>query len=253
MEELSVLIARSQTGDKAAREELIENNLGLVHHVVKRYAGRGLETEDLFQIGVIGLMKAIDKFDLSRNVKFSTYAVPLIIGEIRRFLRDDGPIKVSRTIRENGFRITSARQNLQTQLGREPTLRELSEATGLTGDEIVLAAEAVAPPASIYASIRQNDGGETYLVDCMAAGQSRDAAQSACLANGGDPEKDRLLDRILLSQLLAQLDDRERRLIGLRYFQGKTQTETASVLGLSQVQVSRLEKKILLQLRKHIA
>lgn len=250
MDDVSELIARSQAGDKQARELLTESNLGLVHMIVRRFAGRGLEMEDLFQIGVIGLLKSIDKFDLSMNVKFSTYAVPMIFGEIRRFLRDDGPIKVSRSIRENGFRVSAARQRLHEQLGREPLLRELTEATGLTGEEIMLATEALAQPASIYAAIRRDDGDEMILADRITGGQGQTAALSGGCA-GADPEKDRLLDHILLDQLLAELEEGERRLIGLRYFRGKTQTETAALLGISQVQVSRLEKKILTKLRKN--
>ncbi len=139
MEDMSVLIARSQSGDKGAREILIEKNLGLIHHIVRRFAGRGYELDDLFQIGAIGLIKAIDKFDLSMGVKFSTYAVPMITGEIKRFLRDDGPIKVSRTIKENGLKVRMARQRLQAKLNREPTLKEVSEETALKEEEIVMA------------------------------------------------------------------------------------------------------------------
>jgi len=157
MEEMSVLIERSQGGDKKAREVLIEKNLGLVHHIVRRFAGRGYETEDLFQIGVIGLIKAIDKFDLSLELKFSTYAVPMITGEIKRFLRDDGPIKVSRSIKENAGKVRIARQTLQTSLGREPTIQELSEETLLRAEDIVVAMEAVSEVESIYTAIYQDD------------------------------------------------------------------------------------------------
>ena len=142
MEELSVLIEKSQAGDKETRSILIENNLGLVHHIVKRFAGRGYETEDLFQIGVIGLMKAIDKFDLSYDVKFSTYAVPMILGEIKRFLRDDGMIKVSRTIKENGLKVRVVSENLIKKLGREPRISEIAEESGLSEEEITVALEA---------------------------------------------------------------------------------------------------------------
>lgn len=252
MEELSVLIEKSQAGDKHAREVLIESNLGLVHHIVRRFVGRGHELEDLFQIGTIGLMKAIDKFDLSLGVKFSTYAVPMITGEIKRFLRDDGPVKVSRTIKENGLKVRMARQRLQSRLKREPTLQELVKEAALTEEDIVLAMEAAVEVESLYSAVCQEDGSEMYLVDKVVQGESGcvgsslDNSTSVCR----DAEKDRLLDHLLLSQLLDGLETKERELICMRYFQNKTQVEIASVMGISQVQVSRLEKKILLRLRE---
>jgi len=251
MEEMSVLIERSQGGDKKAREVLIEKNLGLVHHIVRRFAGRGYETEDLFQIGVIGLIKAIDKFDLSLELKFSTYAVPMITGEIKRFLRDDGPIKVSRSIKENAGKVRIARQTLQTSLGREPTIQELSEETLLRAEDIVVAMEAVSEVESIYTAIYQDDGSELYLVDRVADAGS--GTLGNIHAEAVDYEKEKLIDRMLLKQLLDELDERERMLIRMRYFQNRTQTEVAKEMGISQVQVSRLEKKILLQMRHKIA
>ncbi len=236
MEEVSVLIAKSQAGDKAAREMLIENNLGLVHAIVHRYTGRGMEAEDLFQIGVIGLMKAVDKFDLAYDVKFSTYAVPLIAGEIKRFLRDDGPVKVSRTLKENGWKIKKAAGYLQTRLGREPTLQEISAETELTVDEIVLAAESGRTVESIYTVVYQSDGSDMYLIDKMAEKQQ--------------PVVDEVVDHLLLKQLLSDLSADERQLIYLRFFQEKKQVEVAELMGITQVQVSRLEKKILLSMRK---
>lgn len=252
MEELSVLIEKSQAGDKHAREVLIENNLGLVHHIVRRFAGRGHELEDLFQIGTIGLMKAIDKFNLSLGVKFSTYAVPMITGEIKRFLRDDGPVKVSRTIKENGLKVRMARQRLQTRLNREPTLQELAREAALAEEDVVLAMEAAVEVESLYSAVFQEDGSEMYLVDKVVQGEQGCVGSSlGCSASGcADTEKDRLLDRLLLSQLLDGLEAKERELICMRYFQNKTQVEIASVMGISQVQVSRLEKKILLRLRE---
>lgn len=234
MEEVSVLIARSQQGDKQAREVLIENNLGLVHAMVRRFVGRGVETEDLFQIGTIGLMKAIDHFDLNYDVKFSTYAVPLISGEIKRFLRDDGPVKVSRTLKEQAMKIGQVRQRLQGTLGREPTIMEIAEEAGLSVEEIVVATEADYKVESIYEPVYQNDGSEVTLADTLGK---------------EDTEKEALLNRMLLKQLLEELDERESRLIHLRYFQEKTQVEVAKLLGISQVQVSRMEKKILLAMR----
>lgn len=252
MEEVSVLIGRSQSGDKEAREVLIEKNLGLVHHIVKRFVGRGYDMEDLFQIGTIGLMKAIDKFDLSMGVKFSTYAVPMITGEIKRFLRDDGPVKVSRTIKENGLKVRMARQRLQATLKREPTMQEIAAEAALSEEDIVLAMEAGVEVESLYSAVYQDDGSEMYLVDKVVQGESGCVGSS--LGNGAgsciDVEKDRLLDHLLLSQLLDTLEKEERELICMRYFQNKTQVEIASMLGISQVQVSRLEKKILLRLRE---
>ena len=251
MEETSVLIARSQAGEKEAREVLIEKNLGLVHHIVRRFAGRGYELEDLFQIGTIGLMKAIDKFDLKLGVRFSTYAVPMIAGEIKRFLRDDGPVKVSRTIKENGMKIAVARQRFQTAEGREPTLQELSEQTGLSREEIVIAMEASASVESIYSAVYQEDGSEIYLVDKVVRGERGSVGSSLGLGMGGeDAEKEKLLNHMLLKQHLDSLNPQEKNLIRMRYFQNKTQMEVAAVLGVSQVQVSRLEKKILRSLRE---
>jgi len=251
MEELSVLIGKSQAGDKDARKVLIENNLGLVHHIVRRFVGRGHDLEDLFQIGTIGLMKAIDKFDLSVGVKFSTYAVPMITGEIKRFLRDDGPVKVSRTIKENGMKVGMARQRLQTRLNREPTVSEIATETALSEEDIVIAMEAAVEVESLYSAMYQDDGSEVYLVDKVVQGEggcvgSHVGSTGTC----GDTEKEKLLDRMLLKQLLDSLEPAERELISMRYFQNKTQMEIASVLGISQVQVSRLEKKILLRLRE---
>ena len=254
MEEVSVLIEKSQAGDKEAREVLIEKNLGLVHHIVRRFAGRGYDLEDLFQIGVIGLMKAIDKFDLQMEVKFSTYAVPMIAGEIKRFLRDDGMVKVSRTIKENGFKVKMARQRLQSRLNREPTLQELGQEAGLSREEIVLAMEAAIEVESIYSATYQDDGSEVYLVDKVVQAMPGCVGSSVgnCGSVSSDVEKDQLLDRLLLKQLLDSLEERERKLIDMRYFQNKTQTEVAVVFGISQVQVSRLEKKILLRLREKV-
>lgn len=249
MEEVSVLIARSQTGDKEARKVLIENNLGLVHHIVKRFLGRGYDAEDLFQIGSIGLMKAIDKFDLSYEVKFSTYAVPMISGEIKRFLRDDGMVKVSRSLKENGFKIRSASDMLMHKLGREATLEEISKVTQLSVEEIVMALEANVEVESIYKSVYQSDGSEIFLVDKLPASE----AAGKCAGNEAeDYEKEKVLNHMLLQQLLENLEDKERELIILRYYQDKTQVEVAQRLGISQVQVSRMEKKILVRMRAQL-
>lgn len=235
MEAVSVLIARSQQGDKEAREVLIESNLGLVHAIVRRFTGRGVDGEDLFQIGTIGLMKAIDHFDLSYDVKFSTYAVPLITGEIKRFLRDDGMVKVSRSLKEQGMKVKQVRQKLQLQSGREPTLEEIAAVSGMSIEEIIMASEADYRVESIYSTIYQNDGSTVELADMLGK---------------EDEEREALLNHMLLKQLMEELTERESKLIRMRYFQDKTQAEVACCLGISQVQVSRLEKKILQNMRK---
>ena len=238
MTENEVLIEHMQAGEKEVREVLIEQNLGLVHHIVKRFLNRGYDTEDLFQIGVIGLIKAIDKFDPSFDVKFSTYAVPLIAGEIKRFLRDDGMVKVSRTLKENGSRVKHARERLSLRINREPTLQEVSKEAGLTIEEVILAMEANVQVESIYQSVYQNDGNEIYMVDQ--------------LADKGKDEQEKMLNHLVIKQLIEGLPETDQKLIRLRYYQDKTQTEVAKMLGISQVQVSRMEKKILLGLRERM-
>lgn len=237
MEDTSVRIAKAQAGDKRTREVLIEENLGLVHHIVRRFLGRGYDAEDLFQIGTIGLMKAIDKFDLSYDVKFSTYAVPMIAGEIKRFLRDDGMVKVGRAIKENGFRVKAAGEKLTHTLGREPTLEEVAKASELPVEDVVMALEAGAEVESIYKSVYQADGSEIFLVDKLAT---------------EDKEKENLMNRMLVNQLLDGLGEQERQIITLRFFGEQTQTQVAQKLGISQVQVSRLEKKILIGMRQKV-
>ena len=237
MEDTMVLIERSQHGDKKAREQLVEENLGLVWSIVRRFTGRGTDMEDLFQIGAMGLIKAIDKFDTSFDVKFSTYAVPMIAGEIKRFLRDDGIVKVSRTLKENCWKIHKETEGFRQKHGREPTMEELSRITELSREEIALALESSAEVESIYKTIPQKDGSEVCLLDRMES------------QSGGMQQ---LLNRVVLEQLLTELPETERRLIMMRYLQDKTQSEVARVLGVSQVQVSRLEKKILKQMREKL-
>lgn len=236
MVENSVLIEKARAGEKEAREVLIEQNLGLVHHIVKRFLGRGYDAEDLFQIGVIGLIKAIDKFDTEYDVKFSTYAVPLITGEIKRFIRDDGMIKVSRNLKENGMKVKMAREKLAGKLGRDPSVEEVAKESLLTVEEVLLAMEANVQVESIYKSVYQNDGNELFMIDQ--------------LADENDNAHDEVLNHLLVDQLLSGLGKEEQRLIILRYYQDKTQMEVAKLLGISQVQVSRLEKKILLGMRQ---
>ena len=236
MAEMTVLIKRAQAGEKEAREVLIENNLGLVHHIVKRFLGRGYEAEDLFQIGVIGLMKAVDKFNVSFDVKFSTYAVPLIAGEIKSFIRDDGMVKISRTLKENGMRVKYARERLSNRLLREPSLQEVAKEAALSCEEVVFAMEANIQVESIYRSVYQSDGSEILLADQLADEKGH--------------EQEAMLNHLVLDQMIRALPEKERKLIIMRYYQDKTQTEVAASLGISQVQVSRLEKKILLGMRQ---
>lgn len=228
------LLLRAKNGDKEAGEQLVQENLGLVGSVVRRFENRGYDREDLFQIGAIGLMKAIEKFDFSYEVRFSTYAVPLVAGEIRRFLRDDGMMKVSRSIKESGWRVKQSREKLEQELGRSVTLQEISDDTGLSEEEIALAMDASEEVASIYQTIYQSDGSELYLVDKMA-----DDA----------PQEEQLLNRITIEQLIGRLEPKEQKLITLRYFEGRTQSLVADTMGMTQVQVSRMEKKILHKMR----
>ncbi len=237
MERTLALIEQAHQGDKAAREMLVEENLGLVFTVVRRFNGRGCEMEDLIQIGSIGLLKAIDKFDPNYAVKFSTYAVPLIVGEIKRFLRDDGMIKVSRSLKETAALIYSTRDLMEKRLGREPDMQELAAELKLSGEEIMLALEACAEVESIYRPIHQGDGSAVLLVDKLEEKEN---------AN------EKLLNHMLLEELLTFLGEEERQLIDLRYFCDKTQMETARELGISQVQVSRMEKRILQKMRGRV-
>lgn len=237
MEHTIALITRSQEGDKEARAQLVEENVGLIWCVVKRFYGRGVEPEDLFQIGSIGLLKAIDKFDLSYEVKFSTYAVPLISGEIKRFLRDDGMIKVSRSLKETAYKAYLAKERLQEQLGREPGMEEIANELQMEQEELAMALEASGEVESLQKSVYQKDGKEVPLMEKLKE---------------TDSKEEHLLNRMLLKQLLERLERQERQLIYLRYFAEQTQTQVGKILGISQVQVSRLEKRILERLRKQI-
>ena len=231
------LIRRSQEGDKEARETLIEENMGLIHHVVKRFLGRGVEAEDLFQIGAIGLVKAVDRFDLSFDVRFSTYAVPMIAGEIKRFLRDDSMIKISRSLKELAIRAARLREQLLMERGEEPGAEELAERLGVEPEELVQAMDGSAEVESLQKIVYQGDGEGLSLMDKVDQGRD---------------EEEALLRQLLLEQLLRSLEPKERRLIMLRFFHDRTQTQVAEELGMSQVQVSRLEKKILMALKKRI-
>lgn len=230
-------IRRAHQGDKEARDALVTENMGLIWSIVRRFAGRGYELEDLFQIGSIGLIKAIDKFDLTMEVKLSTYAVPMITGEIRRFLRDDGMIKVSRPLKELAMKIGAAREKLEFSLGREPTIDELAREVGASREEVAASLEAGAEVESIYRPMSRDDENGGCLLDRIAEKSS---------------ENEKLLNRMVLADLLKDLSGQEQKIIAGRYFENKTQTVIANDLGISQVQVSRLEKKILKQLREKL-
>ena len=237
MDHTIALIRKSHEGDKEAREQIVKENVGLVWCVVRRFYGRGAEPEDLFQIGSIGLLKAIDKFDLSYDVKFSTYAVPMISGEIRRFLRDDGMIKVSRSLKELSYKILQERERMTRSLGREPNLQELSEKLGLEREEIVQAMESATEVESLHKPIHQKEGSEIRLMDKLEEKDQR--------------EED-VLDRIVLQEALETLEPEERQLIYLRYFANKTQSDVGKSMGISQVQVSRMEKRILQRMKNNM-
>lgn len=231
------LIQLAHQGDKEARDTLIKENMGLVYAVARRFLGRGIEQEDLFQIGSIGLIKAVDKFDPSFEVRFSTYAVPMITGEIKRFLRDDGMIKVSRTLKETAGKAYMAREELKRKLGREPTLTEIAAALQADREELVLAMESGAEVESLQQTIFQGDGSSICLEDKLESGRD---------------QQEEMMNRLLLEEMLSQLPAKERTLLYQRFFQERTQTEIARELGLSQVQVSRMEKRILKELRKKL-
>ena len=235
MDRTEELIRRSQDGDKAARETLIEENLGLIHHVVKRFLGRGVEAEDLFQIGAVGLVKAVDRFDLSFGVRFSTYAVPMIAGEIKRFLRDDSMIKVSRSLKELAVKAARLREQLLMDRGEEPGVDELARRLKVEPEELVQAMDSSIEVESLQKVICQGSSEGVSLMERVEQGHD---------------EQEELLRRMLLEELLSSLEPRERRLIVLRFFYDRTQTQVAMELGMSQVQVSRLEKKILSALKE---
>ena len=236
MDKTLELLKLAKEGNQDAKEQLVTENLGLVWAVARRFVGRGYELEDLYQIGCIGLMKCIDKFDLSYDVKLSTYAVPMISGEIKRFLRDDGMIKISRTLKETAYKVKKAREEIVNQTGVEPKLEEISRLLEIDVEEIVASLEANAEVESIHKTIYQNDGNDIYLLDKIAAEED---------------EKETVLDRMVVEELIGQLDEVEQQIIRMRYFENKTQMEIAALIGISQVQVSRIEKRSLLKMRRH--
>lgn len=237
MEEMLELLKRAHAGDAQARDEMVMRNVGLVWSVVRHFGGRGYELEDLYQIGCIGLLKAVDKFDLNFQVKFSTYAVPMISGEVKRFLRDDGMIKVSRSVKELGIKVRTMREQLTKQNGREPTLNEIADKLGVSCEEAAASLEAGADVESIYRSVGTGDDQKLCLIDRIP--DDRD-------------EQEQLMNQMILKQLLETLDEKEQEIITRRYFENQTQCQIAADLNISQVQVSRLERKILLKMREYL-
>ncbi|MCM3714805.1 RNA polymerase sporulation sigma factor SigF [Halalkalibacter oceani] len=229
------LIEKSQAGDQEARDLIVNRNTRLVWSVVQRFMNRGYEADDLFQIGCIGLIKSVDKFDLSYEVKFSTYAVPMIIGEIQRFLRDDGTVKVSRSVKELGNKIRKMKDEMTKTLGRTPTVTEIAEQLHISPEEVVFAGEASRSLSSIHETVYENDGDPITLLDQIA-----------------DQSETKWFDKIALKEAIRELDERERLIVYLRYYKDQTQSEVAERLGISQVQVSRLEKKILEYMKQEI-
>ena len=237
MDEILALIGRAHQGDKRAREILTENNMGLVHSIARRFQNRGVEMEDLIQIGCIGLLKAIDKFDTSYDVRFSTYAVPMITGEIKRFLRDDGMVKVSRSLKETAAKAYTVREELFLKEGKEPRMEEIARELGITREELVLAMDSQGQVESLQKTIYQSDGNEISLGDKLPLEEN---------------QQEMVVNRMFLEQALGTLDRKERELIYLRFFQDRTQSSIAQQMGMSQVQVSRMEKKILNRLRANL-
>ncbi|SHK04771.1 RNA polymerase sporulation-specific sigma factor [Hathewaya proteolytica DSM 3090] len=237
-DENTVLIDKAKNGDREAMNRISEMNFPLVASICKKFLNRGYEYDDLFQIGCIGLVKAVNNFDNSFNVKFSTYAVPMIMGEIRRFLRDDGILKVSRSVKNTAKQLHYDREKLTSELGREPSIDELARYCHKDKDEILFALEALAGPQYLYDVIHQDDGSPVLLIDKV--GSTVD-------------EGENLIDRLTLQEILNTLDQRSRQVIALRYFKDQTQIEVAKAMGISQVQVSRIEKRVLKQLKEKLS
>lgn len=231
------LLPLAKSGDNAAMNKLIEINLPLVSSISKKFLNRGYDYEDIFQIGSIGLVKAINNFDLNYNVKFSTYAVPMIIGEIKRFLRDDGMIKVSRNVKSLAKRIHFDKEELTKKLNRAPTIEELAEFSGVDKEEIIFAIESATSLQYLYDTIHQDDGAPVLLIDKLSEKGEEDIG---------------MINKIALKEALRSLDEKARQIIILRYFKDKTQVQVAKLLGISQVQVSRIEKKVLLKMREKL-
>ncbi len=221
-----ILLEKAKNGDKAARDKLITGNLRLVLSVIQRFANRGENLDDLFQVGCIGLMKAIDNFDTGHDVRFSTYAVPMIIGEVRRYLRDNNPVRVSRSMRDTAYHAMQVREKLSNELDREPTVEEIAKELGKEKSEVVIALEAIVEPVSFYEPVFSNGGDTIFLMDQLGSDES-----------AGD-----WIDEISMKEAIKNLPKREKKILSMRFMRGMTQTEVAQEIGISQAQVSRLEK-----------
>jgi len=236
-EQKKELFERMHKGDTSAREEFIKGNLRLVLSVIQRFNNRGEYVDDLFQVGCIGLIKAIDNFDVTQNVKFSTYAVPMIIGEIRRYLRDNNAIRVSRSLRDIAYKALQAKEKLTNQNSKEPTIEEIAKELGLPKEEVVFALDAIQDPISLFESVYHDGGDAIYVMDQVKDEKNND---------------ENWLEGIALSEAMRKLNDREKLILNLRFFDGRTQMEVAEEIGISQAQVSRLEKTALMHMRKYI-
>ena len=236
-EEKRELLIRAKNGDDKAREKLINGNLKLVLSVIQSFGGRGENPDDLFQVGCIGLIKAVDNFDISLDVKFSTYAVPMILGEIRRYLRDNNSIRVSRSLRDLAYKALQARERLSAKLSREPTNAEIANELGRTENEVVNALDSIDDPISLYEPIYTDNGDSVYVLDQIKDDKNTD---------------DQWLDEIAISQAIGKLSERERRILSLRFYNGRTQTEVSDEIGISQAQVSRLEKSALEKIKHEL-
>ncbi len=234
--EKTELLRRMRNGDQSARDELIRGNLRLVLSVIQRFTNRGENLDDLFQVGCIGLIKAIDHFDVDQGVRFSTYGVPMIIGEIRRYLRDNNSIRVSRSLRDTAYRAMQVKEKMTAKNSREPTVEEIAKALDLPREEVVVALESIVEPVSLYEPVFSDDGDTIYVMDQV----------------GDNNDDNNWLDEIALKQAIQNLNPREKNILSMRYFQGKTQMEVAAEIGISQAQVSRLEKAALDKIKKEL-
>ena len=237
MDHTLALIMKSQQGDKEARDTVFKENAGLVYSMAKRFAGRSVEMEDIVQIGSIGLLKAIDRFDISYDVKFSTYAVPMILGEVRRYLRDNNSIRVSRSLRDTAYKALSARELLTKKILREPTIMEIADEVGISKEEITYAMDAIQSPVSLYEPVYTDGGDPLCVMDQISDKKNRE---------------ENWVEQLSLSEAMKRLPVRERRIIDMRFFEGKTQTEVAGEVGISQAQVSRLEKNALKAMKSYL-
>ena len=236
-DEMTELLRRTKEGDMAAREKLIRGNLRLVLSVLQRFASRGENMDDLFQVGCIGLIKAVDNFDINQPVRFSTYGVPMIVGEIRRYLRDNSPVRVSRSLRDNAYKALTAREAFTKEHQREPTVEEIAKAFGMKREEVVFALDAISDPISLYEPVYQDGGDAICVMD-----QVRDTKNT----------DDSWIEQIAMKQAMSGLSDREKRILALRFYDGRTQIEVAKEIGISQAQVSRLEKGVIEKIKKQL-